>query len=51
VVCAGVCAHTLSGQVTGEMVFAAYTTVVDQCTYEYQFSGQRLPDEYDYPTD
>jgi hypothetical protein len=51
VVCDGICDHILSGQVTGEMVFAVYTTVVDQCTYEYQFTGQRLPDQYDYPTE
>jgi len=51
VACDGVCDYILVGQVTGEMMFAAYTTFDGQCYYEYQFSGQRLPNEHDYPTD
>jgi hypothetical protein len=47
IVCDGVCDYILTGQVTGEMVFATYTTFDGQCYYEYQFSGQRLPPDYD----
>jgi len=50
-ICDGVCDYILTGQVTGEMVFAAYTTFDGQCFYEVQFSGQRLENEHDYPTD
>ena len=49
--CDGVCDFILAGQITGEMVFAAYTTSDGVCRHEYQFSGQRLPMEHDYPTD
>lgn len=49
--CDGVCDYIVTGQITGEMIFAAYTTFDGLCYHEYQFSGQRLPNEHDYPTD
>jgi hypothetical protein len=51
IACDGVCDYILTGQITGEMIFAAFTTFDGLCYYEYQFSGQRLPAEHDYPTD
>ncbi|MFH2005092.1 MAG: hypothetical protein ABI333_00765 [bacterium] len=50
ITCDGICEYSLEGQVTGEMAFAAYTSLEDTCRYEYQFSGQRLPMEHTGPT-
>ena len=50
ITCDGICDYLITGQVTGEMLYAAYTTFDGVCYYEYQFSGSRAPQEHEVPT-